>query len=72
VVAGVRYSLSCVGCSAALMVAMVLLGMASLWWAVLLGIVVLIQKLAPPLPLRYELVLSAALVALGAAYILMA
>jgi len=72
VVAGVRYSLSCVGCSAALMVAMVLLGMASLWWAVLLGVVVLIYKLAPPLRMRYELVLSAALVALGAAYIGMA
>jgi predicted metal-binding membrane protein len=71
-VAGVRYSLSCVGCSAALMVAMVLLGMASLWWAVLLGIVVLIYKLAPPLRMRYELILSAALVALGVAYILTA
>ncbi|HKQ66571.1 MAG TPA: DUF2182 domain-containing protein [Methylomirabilota bacterium] len=71
-VAGVRYSLSCVGCSAALMVAMVLLGMASLWWAVLLGIVVLIGKLAPPLRMRYELILSAALVALGVAYVLTA
>ena len=71
-VAGVRYSLSCVGCSAALMVAMVLLGMASLWWAVLLGIVVLIGKLAPPLRMRYELIVSAALVALGVAYVLTA
>jgi predicted metal-binding membrane protein len=69
-VAGVRYGLSCLGCSAALMVAMVLLGMSSLWWAVVLGIVVLIYKLAPPLHLRYELVLSAALVALGVAYAL--
>jgi predicted metal-binding membrane protein len=72
VVAGVRYGLSCLGCSAALMVAMVLLGMSSLWWAVLLGLVVLLYKLAPPLPTRYELVLSAALVALGVAYILRA
>jgi predicted metal-binding membrane protein len=70
-VAGVRYGLSCLGCSAALMVAMVLLGMSSLWWAVILGIVVLVSKLAPPLRMRYELVLSAALVALGAAYLLM-
>jgi len=46
--------------------------MASLWWAVLLGIVVLIYKLAPPLRMRYELILSAALVALGVAYILTA
>src|SRR5262249_14346120 len=40
-VAGVRYGVSCLGCSAALMVAMVLLGMSSLWWAVVLGLVVL-------------------------------
>jgi predicted metal-binding membrane protein len=71
-VAGVRYGLSCLGCSAALMVAMVLLGMSSLWWAVILGIVVLIYKLAPPLRMRYELVLSAALLALGVAYLMMA
>ena len=58
-VAGARYGLSCLGCSAALMVAMVLLGMSSLWWAVILGIVVLIYKLAPPLRMRYELALSA-------------
>jgi predicted metal-binding membrane protein len=72
VVAGVRYGASCLGCSAALMVAMVLLGMSSLWWAVLLGIVILIYKLAPPLQMRYELILSAALVALGVAYLTMA
>ena len=71
-VAGVRYGLSCLGCSAALMVAMVLLGMSSLWWAVILSIVVLIYKFAPPLPMRYELLLSAALVAFGVAYVMMA
>jgi predicted metal-binding membrane protein len=71
-VVGARYGLSCLGCSAALMVAMVLIGMSTLWWAVILGIVVLIYKLAPPLRLRYELVLSAALVALGVAYAMMA
>jgi predicted metal-binding membrane protein len=67
-VAGLRYSVSCLGCSAALMVAMVLLGMASLWWAVILGVFVLVYKFAPPLRLRYELALSAGLVALGVAY----
>src|SRR5256712_1403800 len=72
VVAGARYGLSCLGCSAALMLAMVLLGMSSLWWAVILGIVVLIYKFAPPLRMRYELVLSAALVAFGVAYVMMA
>jgi predicted metal-binding membrane protein len=71
-VAGVRYGLSCIGCSAALMVAMVLLGMSSLWWAVILGLVVLIYKFAPPLRMRYELALSAALVALGVVYVMMA
>jgi predicted metal-binding membrane protein len=71
-VAGARYGLSCLGCSAALMVAMVLIGMSSLWWAVILGIVVLIYKVAPPLRLRSELALSLALVALGVAYVRMA
>jgi predicted metal-binding membrane protein len=51
---------------------MVLLGMSSLWWAVILGIVVLIYKFAPPLRMRCELVLSAVLVALGVAYPMMA
>jgi len=69
-VAGVRYGTSCIGCSAALMVAMVLLGMSSVWWAVILGLVVLIYKCAPPLRMRYELALSAALVALGVAYVI--
>jgi predicted metal-binding membrane protein len=71
-VAGVRYGLSCLGCSAALMVAMVLIGMSSLWWAVILSIVILIYKLAPPLPMPYELLLSAGLVALGVTYVTMA
>lgn len=71
-VAGARYGVSCLGCSAALMVAMVLIGMSSLWWAVILGIVVLIYKLAPPLRMRHELVLSLALAALGIAYVMMA
>src|SRR5213592_384069 len=71
-VAGTRYGLSCLGCSAALMVAIVLLGMASLWWAVILGIVVLVNKFAPPLRMRNELLLSAALVAFGVAYVMMA
>ena len=69
-VAGARYGLSCLGCSAALMVAMVLIGMSSPWWAVILGIVVLIYKFAPPLRMRYELLLSLALAALGMAYIM--
>jgi predicted metal-binding membrane protein len=71
-VSGVRYGLNCLGCSAVLMVAMVLLGMSSLGWTVILGTVVLVYKWAPPLRLRYELALSAALVALGVAYVMTA
>jgi predicted metal-binding membrane protein len=71
-VAGVRYGLSCLGCSVALMVAMVLLGMSNLWWAVILAVVILVYKLAPPLRMRYELVLSALLAAVGVAYAMMA
>jgi predicted metal-binding membrane protein len=67
-VVGARYGLSCLGCSGALMVAMVLIGMSSLWWTVLLAIIVAIYKLAPPLRTRHELVFSLALVALGVVY----
>jgi predicted metal-binding membrane protein len=70
-VTGARYGLSCLGCSAALMVAMVLIGMSSQWWALILGIVVLIYKLAPPLRMRHELLLSLALTALAVAYVMM-
>jgi predicted metal-binding membrane protein len=70
-VVGARYGLSCLGCSAALMVAMVLIGMSSLWWAVILGIVVLTYKFAPPLRMGYELVFSLAMAALGVAYLVM-
>src|SRR6266542_3903012 len=51
--AGVRYGLSCAGCSAGLMIAMVLIGMSNLVAAVLLAAAVLIYKLAPPLAWRY-------------------
>ncbi len=71
-VAGARYGLSCLGCSGALMVAMVLLGMSSLGWSVILSLVVLVYKLAPPLRLDLEVALALALVALGVAYPLVA
>jgi predicted metal-binding membrane protein len=71
VVVGALYGVSCLGCSAALMVAMVLIGMSSVWWAVILGLVVVVYKLAPPLGIGYELGLSAALVALGVAYVVL-
>ncbi|HLH72047.1 MAG TPA: DUF2182 domain-containing protein, partial [Chloroflexota bacterium] len=68
VTAGVRYGLSCVGCSAGLMIAMVLIGMANLLAAVVLAVVVLIYKLAPPLPWRQDLVFSLGVAAAGVAY----
>jgi Predicted metal-binding integral membrane protein (DUF2182) len=47
VIVGTKYGLSCVGCSAALMVAMVIIGMSSLGWIVVVSGMVLVYKLAP-------------------------
>ncbi len=68
VVAGARYSVSCVGCSAALMAAMVVIGMSNLGFVLVVGALVLVYKLAPPGGLRRELALSLGLGALGVAY----
>jgi predicted metal-binding membrane protein len=70
-VVGVKYGLSCVGCSAALMVAMVIIGMSNLTWILILSGVVLIYKLAPAASTRRTLLLSAALGVLGVVYALM-
>jgi predicted metal-binding membrane protein len=67
----VKYGLSCVGCSAALMVAMVIIGMSNLTWILILSGVVLVYKLAPAASPRRTLLLSAALGALGVVYALM-
>jgi predicted metal-binding membrane protein len=72
VIAGVRYGLSCIGCSAGLMIAMVLIGMSNLLGAVMLAAAVLIYKLAPPLAWRYDLVMSLGVVAAGLAYAVLA
>ena len=45
-VAGWRYGLSCLGCRAGLMAAMVLVGMTSLGWTTVLAALVLIYKFA--------------------------
>lgn len=68
VLAGVRYGLSCIGCSAGLMVALVLIGMANLVWMIGLAAVVLVYKLAPAPTPRSMVALSIALVALGVLY----
>ncbi len=68
-VVGLKYGLSCVGCSAALMVAMVIIGMSNLIWVVIVSGVVLVYKLAPAPGMRGTLFLSAVLGALGAVYL---
>lgn len=68
VVAGARYGLSCIGCSAGLMVAMVLIGTSNLPLMILLAAVISINKLAPTPTLGWRLALSAAVVALGVLY----
>lgn len=68
VVAGARYGVSCLGCSAGLMVAMVLIGMTSLVWMLVLAAVVTVYKLAPAPTPRLTAALSGALVALGMLY----
>jgi predicted metal-binding membrane protein len=69
VVVGARYGLSCLGCSAGLMVAMVLIGMSNLAWMLVLAAVVLVYKVAPALKPRSMVALSVALVALGVLYL---
>jgi predicted metal-binding membrane protein len=68
IVAGGRYGLSCLGCSAGLMVAMVLIGVSNLIWMIALTAVIFIYKLAPAPTLRWVSALSAAVVALGVFY----
>jgi len=70
-VVGAKYGLSCVGCSAVLMAAMVIIGMSNLSWIVILSGVVLVYKLAPAPSTRGAVLLSAALCALGVVYGLM-
>jgi predicted metal-binding membrane protein len=68
VVAGVRYGLSCLGCSAGLMVAMVLIGISSVIWMIVLSALVLVYKLAPAPTRSRMFTLSGALVLLGVFY----
>jgi predicted metal-binding membrane protein len=70
VLIGTRYAVSCIGCSAALMVAAVLIGMSSLGWMALLSGLVLLYKLAPVHGAWQRTVLSFAVAALGILYAL--
>jgi predicted metal-binding membrane protein len=67
-VAGGRYGVNCLGCSAALMVAMVLIGIANLFWMIALTALLLIYKLAPAATMRWASALSAAVIVLGVLY----
>jgi len=71
-VVGTRYGLSCLGCTAGLMVAAVIIGMTSLGWMVIISGLILIYKLAPPLAGKYRVLLSSAIAALGIVYMLLA
>jgi predicted metal-binding membrane protein len=68
-VVGARYGLSCLGCSAGVMTALVLLGMSNLVWMIVFTAVVFVYKLAPAPTLPRRLVLSVALVAFGLLYV---
>src|SRR5579859_1638014 len=68
VVAGGRYALSCLGCTAGLMLAMLLIGTSSLAWMIAVTVVILIYKLAPAATVRWSWVLAAAVIALGVFY----
>jgi len=70
VVAGARYGLSCLGCSAGVMSVMVLIGMSNLVWMIVFTAVVLADKIAPAPTLPRRLTLSVAMVAFGVLYIL--
>jgi predicted metal-binding membrane protein len=67
-IAGARYGLSCLGCSAGLMVAMAVIGMSNLVWVLILVGLVLIYKLAPAPSLRRTWSLSGGLIAMGVVY----
>ena len=67
-VIGARYALSCLGCSAGLMLAMVIIGMSNLAWTVIVAGFVLVYKLGPAPTLRRKWVLTTVLVTLGVFY----
>ena len=69
VVVGARYGLSCLGCSAGVMAALVLIGMSNLAWMIVLTAVVLADKLAPAPTLPRRLAVSVAMVAFGVLYV---
>jgi predicted metal-binding membrane protein len=72
IIAGARYGLSCLGCSAGVMVAMAVIGMSNLVWVLILAGLVLVYKLAPAPSLRRTWSLSVGLIAMAVVYAFMA
>lgn len=70
VVSGGTYGLSCVACSAGVMVALFVVGMSDMRVMVLAGALVLLFKLATPWARRIELVVAVALLLAGGWYLL--
>ena len=68
VLVGVRYGVSCIGCTAALMVAAVLIGMSSIGWMAVMSGLALLYKLAPVPSMGQRTVLAVAVAALGVLY----
>src|SRR5574341_488365 len=68
VMVGARYGVSCIGCTAALMAAAVLIGMSSFGRMALVSGLVLLYKLAPVPSMGQRTVLAVAVAALGGLY----
>jgi predicted metal-binding membrane protein len=61
---GIAHGVECVGCSAGLMVALIVLGVMSLLWMAVVAAAIFVEKVLPIGP-RLSPVIAAALVALG-------
>ena len=70
VVAAARYGLSCMGCTAGLMVAMVVMGMSNVAWMAVLAMMVFAYKLVPITSTWRSAGFTAALAVLGVIYAL--
>src|SRR5512143_3679429 len=69
VLVGARYGVSCIGCTAALMAAAVLIGMSNLGWMAVMSGLVLLYKLAPAPGTGQRAVLAVSVAALGVLYV---
>jgi predicted metal-binding membrane protein len=68
-VAGFRYGLSCLGCNALLMAAMLAVGMTNLAWAVLVSAFAVLYRFVPRPGPRYEVLVSLTLGVAAVAYL---